>query len=99
MGGRAVFLWRKGGEVIVRVFSVFDGYTTELQRRIIAFMNEQAKKVNKPISLSCVVNSLSKEGIPVTTIKASVRSLESNGYIRRSIPYTSRASYVMQRTA
>lgn len=101
MGDMAVFFMeKKGGEIMVmRVFTVFDGYTTGLQRRIIAFMNNQAKLKDVPITQRCIVVGLSKEGIPVTTIKASVRSLEEKGYIRKAISYTSRASYVMMRTA
>lgn len=101
MGDMAVFFWEKrgGDKMAMRVFTVFDGYITRLQRKIIIFMNEQAKIRNKPITQRCIVIGLSKDGIPVTTIRASVRSLEEKGYIRKAVDYESRASYVIQRTA
>lgn len=62
-------------------------------------MLTQAKIKNVPITQRCIVLGLEKQGIPETTIKASVRALEAKGYIRKAVDYTSRASYVMCRTA
>lgn len=62
-------------------------------------MLDRARERNKPITQRCIVVGLSKEGVPVRTVKESVRALEDRGYIRKAIDYTSRASYVIMRTA
>ena len=67
-----------------------------LQKNVIGIVTEWCKKESAPITLDYIVSQVGEEQASRNTIKATMRSLERQGYVRKGIR-TNRTSYVKMR--
>ncbi len=67
-----------------------------LQKQVMTIICDWCKKEKEPITLDYIASEIGEDLTPRNTLKATMRSLERQGYVRKAVR-TKKTSYVRVR--